>query len=257
MRHGRRTLPTGNKHGPDRASGPSPVLCRHARHPCPGRWRRVAPTAATSIATSSTPAAATRCWCCPRAPPTSTPSGSSSGPRAWFDDLGATVRPRPGADPARRPRPGQRRARSPTARFIYLAGASPMHLRSVLKDSPVWDALVAAWQGGAVLAGSSAGAMVLCDPMVDPRGGAFTARPRPRSPSSPSSPTTTRGARTRRKRTLKIAPAGLPLVGIDERSALIRQPDGRWTRPGAGRSPSTSTTRSATSTALPSGSAVC
>ena len=60
------------------------------------------------------------------------------------------------------------------ARFLYLAGGSPLHLRSVLKDSAVWDALVEAWHDGAVLAGSSAGAMALCDPMVDPRGGAFT-----------------------------------------------------------------------------------
>ena len=49
-----------------------------------------------------------------------------------------------------------------------------MHVRSVLKDTPVWEAIVAAWDGGAVLAGSVAGAMVCCDPMVDPRGGAFT-----------------------------------------------------------------------------------
>ena len=60
------------------------------------------------------------------------------------------------------------------AAFVYLVGESPMHVRSVLKDTPAWDAIVAAWDGGAVLAGSVAGAMVCCDPMVDPRGGAFT-----------------------------------------------------------------------------------
>src|SRR5436309_6689345 len=91
----------------------------------------------------------------------------------WFRGLGANVR---GLMVLRRaeaedPEPvGAVRA----ARSIYLAGGSPMHLRSVLKDSPLWQAIVAAWNDGAVLAGSSAGAMVLCDPMVDPRGGAFT-----------------------------------------------------------------------------------
>ena len=60
------------------------------------------------------------------------------------------------------------------SRFVYLGGGSPMHLRSVLKASPVWEALLDAWRHGAVVAGSSAGAMVLTDPMVDPRGGALT-----------------------------------------------------------------------------------
>ena len=51
------------------------------------------------------------------------------------------------------------------ARLIYLAGSSPMHLRSVLKKSAVWDALVAAWKDGAVVVGSSGAAMALTDPM--------------------------------------------------------------------------------------------
>src|SRR5205823_2762046 len=55
-----------------------------------------------------------------------------------------------------------------SSRFTYLAGGSPMHLRSVLKETPLWDAIVEAVEAGGVVAGSSAGAMVLTDPMVDP-----------------------------------------------------------------------------------------
>ena len=119
------------------------------------------------------------------------------------------------------------------SRFIYLSGGSPMHLRSVLKDSALWEAIVAAWNDGAVLAGSSAGAMVLCDPMVDPRGGAFTLglglvaqlAVIPHHDSwSPD----------KEKRTLDLAPAGLAIAGIDEQTALIREPDGSWRAAGAG-----------------------
>ena len=59
------------------------------------------------------------------------------------------------------------------ARFIYLAGGSPLHLKAVLKKSAIFEALRQAWSDGAVVAGSGAGAMVLTDPMVDPRGGAL------------------------------------------------------------------------------------
>ena len=120
------------------------------------------------------------------------------------------------------------------SRFLYLAGGSPMHLRSVLKDSVLWDALVAAWHDGAVLAGSSAGAMVLCDPMVDPRGGAFTlglalvAQVAVIPHHDTWSP-------EKAKRTIEMAPPGLPVVAIDEQTALIRRPDGSWAVEGAGK----------------------
>lgn len=119
------------------------------------------------------------------------------------------------------------------ARFIYLSGGSPLHLRSVLKDSPAWDALCAAWQGGGVLAGSSAGAMALCDPMVDPRGGAFTlglgllaqvALIPHHNTWSPE----------KAKRTITLAAAGVPIVAIDERTALIRDRYGAWSVDGVG-----------------------
>ena len=151
----------------------------------------------------------------------------------WFGELGAKVRPLPRAHPPRRRRRGQRRRRSATPRFIYLSEGSPMHLRSVLKDSPVWDALVAAWQGGAVLAGSGSGGMVLCDPMVDPRGGAITLGLGLIAPIAVI-PHHDTWSEDKAKRTLHIAPEGLPIAGIDERTALIRSPEGAWRAAGAG-----------------------
>ena len=108
-----------------------------------------------------------------------------------------------------------------------------MHLRSVLKDSPVWDALAAMWQSGGVLAGSSAGAMVLCDPMVDPRGGAFTLG-LGLLPYLAVIPAHDHWSEDAAERTLKMTPAEVVVVGIDERTALLRDPDGSWRAEGAG-----------------------
>ena len=49
------------------------------------------------------------------------------------------------------------------AAFIYLTGGDPELVASVLRGSPVGDGIIAAWRSGAVLAGSSAGAMALCE----------------------------------------------------------------------------------------------
>ncbi len=150
----------------------------------------------------------------------------------WFASLGAKAR---GLMVLRRPDAldEANAAVVRDARFVYLSGGSPMHLRSVLKDSAVWDALMAAWHGGAVLAGSSAGAMVLCDPMVDPRGGAFTVGLALVAQVAVV-PHHDHWSEDKARRTLELAPAGLPVVGIDERTALIRDPDGRWHAEGAG-----------------------
>ena len=56
------------------------------------------------------------------------------------------------------------------ARLIYLLGGFPGHLCESLRNTSAWAAMRAAWAGGAVLAGSSAGAMVLCEHLNDPRG---------------------------------------------------------------------------------------
>jgi cyanophycinase len=120
------------------------------------------------------------------------------------------------------------------SRFLYLAGGSPMHLRSVLKDSPVWEALVAAWHDGAVLAGSSAGAMVLCDPMVDPRGGAFTVGLGLLAQMA-FIPHHDTWSPEKARRTIDLAAPGLPVVAVDEQTALIRRPEGSWAVEGAGK----------------------
>jgi cyanophycinase len=119
------------------------------------------------------------------------------------------------------------------ARFLYLGGGSPLHLRSVLKDSAVWQALIEAWHDGAVLAGSSAGAMVLGDPMIDPRGGALTVGLGLIEQLAVLPHADTWSAE-KAHRTFSLAEGGLRIAAIDEQTALIRDPEGRWRTDGAG-----------------------
>ncbi len=117
------------------------------------------------------------------------------------------------------------------ARFVYLSGGSPLHLRSVLKDSKVFAALRSAWEGGAVVAGAGAGALVLSDPMVDPRGGALTVGlglvdGLAVVPLVGDLQDDAHGEKLHRS--VLLAPAGVPVVGIPGRTAVLRDPDGRW-----------------------------
>lgn len=59
------------------------------------------------------------------------------------------------------------------ARAVWLVGDNPIHLRSVVKDTPVWDALRTVLDNGGVVVGAGQSASALCDPMIDPRGGAL------------------------------------------------------------------------------------
>lgn len=60
------------------------------------------------------------------------------------------------------------------ARMVYLVGDSPLHLRSVLKNTAMFEALESVIANGGVVAAVGSSAACLCDPMTDPRGGAFT-----------------------------------------------------------------------------------
>ena len=55
-----------------------------------------------------------------------------------------------------------------SSKLIYLLGGFPRHLEQSLAGSSSWQAILNAHQAGAVVAGSSAGAMILCDTYYDP-----------------------------------------------------------------------------------------
>lgn len=120
-----------------------------------------------------------------------------------------------------------------SARFVYLAGASPMHLRSVLKDTPLLDSIVSTWKAGAALVGTTAGADVLCDPMVDTRGGAFTVGLGV-IPGMAVIPRIDRWSPDKVHRTVSLASPDLVVAGIPSSTALVRDPDGTWHTEGVG-----------------------
>lgn len=55
-----------------------------------------------------------------------------------------------------------------SAKLIYLLGGFPGHTGRTLVNSLAWEAALDAYRNGAVVAGSSAGAMVLCEHYYDP-----------------------------------------------------------------------------------------
>jgi cyanophycinase len=119
------------------------------------------------------------------------------------------------------------------AQFVYIADGSPLHLRSVLKASAFYEALVYAFGRGAVIAASGAGATVLGDPMVDPRGGAYTVG-LGLVPGLAIFPYHGRAADHLRERSVDLLARDAVLVGVDEQTALVRTGDGPWNVLGAG-----------------------
>ena len=59
------------------------------------------------------------------------------------------------------------------AAAVYVVGDSPIHLRTTLQGTVVYEAIEQQLENGIVVAVAGSAA-ALCDPMVDPRGGAFT-----------------------------------------------------------------------------------
>ena len=121
--------------------------------------------------------------------------------------------------------------------FFYLVGGDPGLVPKVLQGSGVWRAIFDAWRDGAVLAGSSAGAMALCSQtMVVAKWPHHTTR-RPVNglgvvPKTAVLP----HYNTFGQRWIESAQAAAPdltLLGIDERSAAVWK-DGTWRAAGPG-----------------------
>lgn len=120
------------------------------------------------------------------------------------------------------------------AKLVYFGDGSPLHLRAVFTNSPWWEALAAAWSAGEVaVAGTGAGAMALGDPMVDPRGGAFTLG-LGLLPSMAAMTKTHEWHDETRRRTIQLATKGVPLVAVDDATAVLRSPKGEWSVVGVG-----------------------
>jgi cyanophycinase len=89
----------------------------------------------------------------------------------WFRSLGASnVASLPLIDKASANDPAIADAIS-HARLVYLLGGFTGYLGETLAGSASWRAMLTAYEAGAVIAGSSAGAMVLCARYFDPSRG--------------------------------------------------------------------------------------
>ncbi len=160
------------------------------------------------------------------------PRGVVERAAAYFEQLGVSIRPLMVLRRADAEAPDAVEAMH-QARMIYVADGSPLHLRSVLKGSALWDAMVAAYHRGATLAVSGAGATLVGDPMVDPRGGAYTVG-LGLVPNLAVFPYHSSAAGHLLDRSIDLLPATAMLVGIDEETALIRDPAGEWRVAGRG-----------------------
>jgi cyanophycinase len=150
----------------------------------------------------------------------------------WFEGLGATVRPVMVLN--RRDAQDDANVKAlKGASFVYLSDGSPLHLRSVLKESSLLAVLVAGYLNGGVLAASGAGATVLGDPMVDPRGGAYTVGLGVVS-NLAIFPYHGSAAEHLRQRSIELLAEHAILAGVDEHTALVRPADGPWRAIGAG-----------------------
>jgi cyanophycinase len=158
--------------------------------------------------------------------------------RTWFKGLGLVVEELPAIRRSDVTSPKNAEL-ARTGRFFYLVGGDPGLVPKTLAGTPVWDAIVEAWREGAVLAGSSAGAMALGEWTLirDRRPGDARRRYRPALALVPRIAVIPHFDRFG-ERWVDGALAGalrddIVLVAVDERSAALWR-DGVWQAFGPG-----------------------
>lgn len=120
------------------------------------------------------------------------------------------------------------------ADVIYFTGGSPEHLLETVRDSQFFAAIMASVERGAVLAGSSAGAMALGAMMRRPRLGGWV-ESLGVVPSVAVLPHHERRDQAETSQELQgTAPSGLTYLGIDARTGCLGNP-GNWRVVGFGR----------------------
>jgi cyanophycinase-like exopeptidase len=113
-----------------------------------------------------------------------------------------------------------------------MLGGFPRYLAETLRGSLVWNAAVEAHEGGALVGGSSAGAMVLCAKYYDPSSDSIQPglNVLPRCCVIPHHDRS--GARWIARLSKELA--GMTLLGIDEQTGMIEDSSGAWSVHGAG-----------------------
>ena len=121
------------------------------------------------------------------------------------------------------------------SRLIYLLGGFPGYLGQTLKGSASWQAMLDAYENGAVIAGSSAGAMVLCQYYADQKSGVVEGLGL--VPDACVLPHHNNFGKNWASRLIQQIP-NVVLIGIDERTGMIDDGGGAkkmtWTVYGQG-----------------------
>ncbi len=119
-----------------------------------------------------------------------------------------------------------------TSSLIYLPGGFPRHLAETLANSACWRAALDAYEQGAVIAGSSAGAMVLCEYYYDPYEKKLL-RGLNLIPNACVLPHHNTFGKSWVKQLTQALPDAT-LIGIDERTGMINNGNDIWQVFGAG-----------------------